>query len=338
MKEIIKAYGEVMMRLEVPNYLKLEQSHSLNVTYTGTSVNVLSALSKYGHHTSLITKLPENSLGDAAIASIRSRGVSTSDIVRGGEYLGMYFLENGYSVRPTKVTYSNREASSFCSASLSDFDLTTILQDTKIIHFCGIALAISEQTRMNALQIAKMAKEQGITIVFDCNYRPKLWKNQKTNPKKVYEKMLHLSDICFMTEKDALYVLGMETKEIDQQKQIEDVLPMVAKKYQLSTIAGTIRKNEHSENKIIKGFLYYDNDFIYSKEYVYKVVDRIGAGDGFTSGVMHGLLNQLSLKDTIEFATASGVLAHTTHGDVPVCSLEEVWNLVNEKFETNLER
>lgn len=191
---------------------------------------------------------------------------------------------------------------------------------------------------MNALRIAQMAKELGIKIVFDCNFRPKLWKNQKTNPKNVYEEMLHLSDICFMTEKDALYILGMETKEMDQQKQIEDVLPMVAEKYQLFTIAGTIRKNEHRENKVIKGFLYHDNNFIYSKEYVYKVVDRIGAGDGFTSGVMHGLLNQLSLKDTIEFATASGVLAHTTHGDVPVCSLDEVWNLVNEKFQTNLER
>lgn len=145
MKEIIKAYGEVMMRLEVPNYLKLEQSQSLNVSFTGTGMNVLSALSKYGHRTSLITKLPENSLGDAAIASIRSRGVATSDIVRGGEYLGMYFLENGYSVRPSKVTYSNRETSSFCTASLSDFDLKTILQDTKMIHFCGITLAISEQ-------------------------------------------------------------------------------------------------------------------------------------------------------------------------------------------------
>lgn len=338
MRDKIKAFGEVMMRLEVPNYLKLEQSQTLNVSYSGTGVNVLSALSKYGHSTSLITKLPSNSLGDAAIASIRSSGVSTEDIVRGGEYLGMYFLENGFSVRPSKVTYSNREASSFCTASLTDFDLDSILQDTKMIHFCGIALAISDRTRTNAIKIVKMAKKLGITIIFDCNYRPKLWEKQNVKAKQIYEEIFHLSDICFMSEKDAIRLLGMETNELEQQKQIEDVIPMVAKKFHIPTIAGTIRKNDHDENEVIKGFIYHKNEFIYSRDYTFKIVDRIGAGDGFTSGIMHGVLEKLSLKDTIEFATASGVLAHTTYGDVPICSLEEVWNLVHKKSEVNLER
>ncbi len=334
----IKAYGEVMMRLEAPNYLKLEQTQSLNVSYSGTGVNVLSALSKYGHPTSLITRLPANSLGDAAIKSIRSSGISTEDIARGGDYLGMYFLENGYSVRPSHVTYSNREESSFNTAGLTDYNLQSLLQDTKAIHFCGIVLAISDQTRNNAIQLARTAKEQGIKVVFDCNYRPKLWKNQMKKAKEAYEEMLYLTDICFMTEKDALYLLEMETTESDQHKQIEEVLPIVAEKYNITSIAGTIRKNEQDVNKVIQGFIHHHNNFIYSKEYSYKVVDRIGAGDGFTSGVLHGIFEQLSLRETIEFATASGVLAHTTHGDVPISSLEDVWNLVNKKLEVHLER
>lgn len=338
MKDKIKAFGEVMMRLEVPNYLKLEQSQSLNVSYSGTGVNVLSALSKYGHHTSLITRLPANSLGDAAIASIRSSGVSTEDIVRGGEYLGMYFLENGFSIRPSKVTYSNRKESSFCTASLTDFNLEAILHNTKMIHFCGIALPISERTRTNALRVAEEAKKLGIPIVFDCNYRPKLWESQRNKAKEIYEAMLHLSDICFMSEKDAILLLGLETNELDQQKQIEDVIPKVARKFHITTIAGTIRKNDQNENESVKGFIYDNNRFTYSRNYIFNIVDRIGAGDGFTSGVMHGMLKKLSLKDTIEFATASGVLAHTTYGDVPVCSKEEVWNLVHKKLEANLER
>ena len=333
----VKAFGEVMMRLEVPNHLKLEQSSILHVSYTGTGVNVLSALSKYGNKTSLITKLPHNSLGDAAIAYIRSLGVSTTDVVRGGDYLGKYFLENGFSVRPTKVTYSNRRESSFCTASLEDYDLEAILQDTKLIHFCGITLAMSEQVRKIALKIAKKAKQRGITIVFDCNYRPKLWEHQNDRAKEFYEAMLQLTDICFMTEKDATLLLEIETEKIDQQEQMEHVLSKAAEKFHIHMIAGTIRKNE-SENQLIQGFIHHLSSFVYSREYTFKTLDRIGAGDGFASGIIHGFIHSFSMEETIEFATASGVLAHTTYGDAPVCSRDEVWSLVKNEKGAGIER
>lgn len=334
---MVKAFGEVMMRLEVPEHLKLEQAHTLHVSYTGTGVNVLSALSRYGHQTSLITRLPQNSLGDAAISYIKSLGILTQDISRGGEYIGKYFLERGYSVRPTKVTYTNRQESSFCTSSLSDYDLENSLKNTSLIHFCGITLAMSEHIRNIALKVAQKAKALGITIVFDCNYRPKLWKDQTDQARRFYEAMLQLTDICFMTEKDAILLLGFKTEEVDIQAQLEDVLPQVADKFKIGTIAGTMRK-EKAANQTIQGFIYHLSSFAYSRQYVYKTLDRIGGGDGFASGVMHGILKSFSTQDMIEYAAAAGVLAHTTHGDAPICSMEEVWQLVKNDIGEGIER
>src|SRR5690625_3403263 len=129
MRKRIKAFGEVMMRLEVPNYRTLTQTNTLDISYSGTGVNVLSALSQYGHDTAMITKLPNNSVGDAAIAHLRRLGIHTEDIVRGGDFIGQYFLEKGFSVRPSKVTYGERKTSSFCNSEFVDYDVDSILKD-----------------------------------------------------------------------------------------------------------------------------------------------------------------------------------------------------------------
>lgn len=334
----LKAFGEVMMRLEVPNHLKLEQTQNLHVSYTGTGVNVLSALSKYGHRTSLMTKLPNNSIGQAAISYIQSLGVGTEDIILGGDYIGMYFLENGFSVRPLRVTYSNRKESSFCTSKITEYNLDSMLQNTKMIHFCGIALAISENTRNLALQIAKRANELGVIVVFDCNFRPKLWEGNACEAKTYYEAMLNVTNICFLTEKDAIYTLGMDTNETKKRHQIEQLIPKVAKKYQIETIAGTMRETDKDGNQILQGFMYHEQSFAFSKPYTFQVLNRIGTGDGFASGMIHSITNKLHPDKAVEFATASGVLAHTTMGDAPVCTKEEVWALVNDENGANIER
>ncbi|HLQ71292.1 MAG TPA: PfkB family carbohydrate kinase, partial [Bacillota bacterium] len=153
----VKAFGEVMMRLEVPGYKTLEQTNTLHTMYTGTGINILGGLSTFNHHTSIITKLPANSLGNAAASSIRSLGISDDDIIFGGHYIGQYFLENGYGPRASKVIYSNRKESSFSTSEIEEYDLGKILDDTDILHICGIGLAISDSTRHNAIQAAKTA-------------------------------------------------------------------------------------------------------------------------------------------------------------------------------------
>jgi 2-dehydro-3-deoxygluconokinase len=331
MSKTVYAFGEVMMRLEAPNFRKLDQTHSLDFSFSGTGVNVLSALSHFGHQTSLITKLPNNSIGQAAAAYLRTLGISLSSAVYGGDYLGMYFLERGFGPRPSKVTYTNRLESSFCQSNLEEYPLESIFDGASLIHFCGINLAVSEQTRKLTLEVAKRAKERGIMISFDCNYRSTLWKGYE-EARPVYKKMLELSDICFMTEKDAIYLLDMHTTETSRERQIEDLLPAVAKTYGIPTIAGTIRMIHSTDSQTIQGFLVEGEKVIYSSAYPLQVLDRIGGGDGFSSGVLHGVLSGLGSQETVDFAVGSGILAHTTYGDSPISTIEDIRAFLNHQI------
>ena len=332
----VKAFGEVMMKLNVPGYTKLEQANRLDLSFSGTGVNVLAAMSRFGHSASIITALPDNSVGDAAATYLRSLGIATDDIQHTGAYMGMYFLENGFDRRASVVTYSNRKESSFCQSSAADYPLEKLLQDTAMLHFCGIGLAVSEQTRELLLTVAKMAKKAGVTVVFDCNYREKLWLGQEEQAKATYEAMLAHTDICFMTERDAISILGMETAATDQKEQLQDLLPSVAKQFGIQTIAGTIRQSQN-EKSSIQGFLLQQDRLVFSKPQAFRILERIGGGDGFASGILHGLLSDYSLEDTVEFAAASGALAHMLPGDSPRSSEKEVWRLVT-RSEIEMER
>ncbi|MFS0750063.1 sugar kinase [Oceanobacillus sp. 1P07AA] len=325
----VKAFGEVMMRLHVPGKKKLEQTRVLDMSFSGTGVNVLTALGKYGNQTSLITTLPDNNIGEAALSYLQSLGVGTQDIHRDGEHIGMFFLEDGFDLRPSVVTYTSREISAFHQAVASDYHMERILIDTDMIHFCGIGLAVSENSRKTMLSLAKKAKKQGVLVVFDCNFRPKLWGNNTRQARNAYQQMLQLSDVCFMTEKDAIHVLGYATNEVDRKSQIKQLIPKVAEEYGIQLIAGTIRERLQDNKHEIEGFLYTNAYFYYSKRYEFRIFDRIGGGDGFASGIMHGLRQQYSKEDTVQFAMAAGILAHSTYGDSPISSDKEVWSLVN---------
>lgn len=325
------AFGEVMMRFSPGNHMKLHQAKSLDFSFTGTGVNILSALSRYGNETSLVTCLPKNSIGEAAIRGIRSLGISTQTVKRGGEYIGMYFLETGFGIRPTKVTYTNRKESSFCKSKLIDYDFDAIFKDASLIHFCGISLAISEETRQLVLGVAKEAKKRKVKVAFDCNYRPKLWNNDYNTAKVYYDKMLNLADICFMTDRDAEYILGLETSKTEKKDKLEDLLPRVAEMYNIEVIAGTIRENPSTDENQLQGFIVVDGKVTYSKQYTFKILDRIGGGDGFASGIIHGYVKQNPIQERVEFATAAGVLAHTTVGDAPISTVEEIESLVKNE-------
>lgn len=336
----IKAFGEVMMRLEVPNHMKLEQTRELDIMYAGTGVNILGSLSRYGHETALVSRLPETALGDAALMQVRALGIGTENIARGGAFLGMYFLEKGFDVRASRVTYSDRLTSSFNTATVADYDFDVILSDVTMIHFCGIALAMTESTRETTIQLARRAKELGITIIFDNNYRPKLWHHDYDLARKYYDEMLHLADICFMSDKDARLLLGFSSEKVEKKEILEDLLSQVAQKYRIDTIACTIRDKQTALQNVstLQGFVLHHDEIAYSREYSYQTFDRIGAGDGFASGIIHGLVHHFSLEELVEFSTAAGVLAHTTYGDTPVTSQEEVWNFVHQDERIELER
>lgn len=325
MPKRIGAFGEVMMRLQVPGYQQLSQGNTLNYSFSGTGVNVTAAMARFGHEGYLISRLPSHSLGEAAAAYLRKLGINTTFVERGGDYLGLYFLENGFGARPSKVTYSNRLESSFNTAPEGVYHYETIARRIHALHFCGITLAMNESVRQHMKSLARAVKEQGGLVIFDCNYRPSLWGEAGySRAKPHYEEMLQLADIVMMNEKDALLILGMSSEQAQREEQVNELIPAVAKRYSISVIAGTHRTIHGDNSHSLRGFLYKQESFFYSDTLRFQVYDRIGAGDAYTSGIVHGELTGFSPEHTVQFAAAASLLAHTVEGDTPTASESEV--------------
>ncbi|MCZ8511937.1 sugar kinase [Paenibacillus filicis] len=333
MAKRIAAFGEVMMRLQVPGYELLSQAGTLNYSFSGTGVNVLSALARFGHTGFLVSRLPANPVGDAAVSYISKLGITQKYIVRGGNYVGMYFLENGFGVRPSRVTYTNRQESSFNTAPEETYDFNEIAKNVDIVHFCGITLAMNDSVRRHMKRFAKAVKEHSGTVVFDCNYRPSLWgENGYEKAKPHVEDMLHLADIVMMNEKDAIHVLGMTTEKETREEQLTDLIPAVAGKYHIPVIAGTHRSINGDNTHSLRGFMFKNGTFTFSKSLTFSVYDRIGAGDAFTSGIVYGETEGYSPDKTVGFAAAAGMLAHTVVGDTPMSSESDILRAMTESL------
>lgn len=331
-KKVI-AFGEVMMRLMVPGYNLLNQSDTLQYSFSGTGVNVTSAMTKLGHKGYLVTKLPENPIGDAAVAFLNRLGIERDFISRGGDYIGMFFLENGFGQRPSRVTYTNRLESSFNTAHLSDYDMDSIAETADLIHFCGITLAMTEQVRKTMKVLAKKVKEKGGLVCFDCNFRPSLWSGGHQQAKHYYEELLSLADIVMMNEKDAMLTLGMETDKTSREEIVLDLIPKVATKFGVHTIAGTHRLVNSDNSHSLRGYLYKNNQFVFSENQTMPVLDRIGSGDAFATGILHGELTGFSEQKTVNFAVAAGILACTIVGDTPLSSEQEILSTMTGTIE-----
>lgn len=327
----IAAFGEVMMRLQVPGYELLAQADTLKYSFSGTGVNVVSALARLGHAGYLITTLPTNPLGDAAAAHLRKLGIAQDFVRRDGKYIGLYFLENGFGVRPGRVTYMNRLESSFNTAPAGAYDWEGIAEGLDAVAFCGIALAMNDTVRGHMAELARAVKRKGGRIVFDCNYRPSLWgEDGYTKAKPHYIEMLGLADLVLMNEKDAIHILGMRTEQTVRRDQLTGLIPVVADTYGLSAVAGTHRSVVGDGKHTLQGFLYKNRAFSFSKTLTFAVYDRIGAGDAFTSGIVHGELTGMTSEWTVEFAAAAAMLAHTVQGDTPMSSEAEIVRAMTE--------
>ncbi|KRG14347.1 2-dehydro-3-deoxygluconokinase [Virgibacillus soli] len=332
MNKRIAAFGEVMMRLQVPNSELLTQANTLQYSFSGTGVNIAAALAKMGHKGYLISTLPENALGEAAYSYIRKLGIETDFVYRRGSYIGMYFLESGFGSRSSRVTYTNRQESSFNTAPRSFYSFKDIANSIDFVHFCGITLSVNDKARVQMKELARNVKAAGGKVVFDCNYRPSLWGNNGYQiAKPHYEEMLELADIAMMNEKDAMLILGMHTNQWDRQAQLEELIPKVAERYDISIIAGTHRNIHDNHQHTLKGFLYKDSQFTYSKALQFSVLDRIGAGDAFTSGIIHGFIQNESYQWTVDFAVTAAKLAHTIVGDTPLSTEREIMQAMNHK-------
>lgn len=320
--------GEVLLRLSPPNRNRLVDSRTLEVNYGGSEANVAVALSQYGVETALVTKLPEHELGDAAIHTLRGFGVDVSHVVRGGDRLGVYYLENGYSIRPSKVIY-DRKHSSIAQARIDEFDLDEIFAGRDLFHVSGITLGISESSFQLAKACMEKAKETGLKVSFDFNYRSKLWSLEEATKK--FEQVLEYVDIVFAGHLDFTNILGIKVDERFAKNDIQDYYENLYRKvhvrYPFTFIASSIRSVESASRNRYQGLIFDGKDIYASQAYTVDIVDRVGTGDAFTAGFIYSYLTGQDEQYKVEFATASAALKHTISGDTVAATPAEVERL-----------
>ena len=330
MAKRVITFGEIMLRLAPEGYYRFVQANSFGATYGGGEANVAVSLANFGIDTAFVTKLPAHEIGQAAVNELRKFGVDTSRIVRGGNRIGIYFLEKGASQRPSKVIY-DRAHSAIAEASPEDFDWNEIFQNANWFHFTGITPALNDTLAAICLEACKKAKELGLTVSCDLNYRNKLWSREKAG--QVMSELCKYVDVCIANEEDAADVFGIRAANTDVTKGAvshegyKDVAKQLAGRFGFSKVAITLRESLSASDNNWAAMLYDGTEFYFSKKYAVHIVDRVGGGDSFGGGLIYACLNQYDPQSTIEFAAAATCLKHSVEGDMNMVSVSEVQKL-----------
>ena len=330
MAKRVITFGEIMLRLAPEGYYRFVQANSFGATYGGGEANVAVSLANFGIDTAFVTKLPAHEIGQAAVNELRKFGVDTSRIVRGGNRIGIYFLEKGASQRPSKVIY-DRAHSAIAEASPEDFDWNEIFQNADWFHFTGITPALNDTLAAICLDACKKAKELGLTVSCDLNYRNKLWSREKAG--QVMSELCKYVDVCIANEEDAADVFGIRAANTDVTKGAvshegyKDVAKQLAGRFGFSKVAITLRESLSASDNNWAAMLYDGTEFYFSKKYAVHIVDRVGGGDSFGGGLIYACLNQYDPQSAIEFAAAASCLKHSVDGDMNMVSVSEVQKL-----------
>ena len=336
--------GEIMLRLSPPGYSRFVQTGIFDVTYGGGEANVAAALANYGIESYFVSKLPDNEIGQSAINHLRRFGVNVDYIARGGERIGIYFLENGASQRPSKVVY-DRANSAISEAEKNDFDWDSIFKGKDWFHWTGITPAISRKAEKLIVHASKKAKEHGLKISCDLNFRKKLWTEKEAQGLMV--PMMEYVDVCIANEEDAEKSLGMkagstdvEGAELDERGYI-NLAKQLKKKFDFEVVAITLRESFSASRNGWSAILHDSgscNIPYRSRQYDIQIVDRVGGGDSFASGLIYGLNKYEDTKDALEFAVAASCLKQTIPGDFNHVSVAEVEKLVQSGGSGRVER
>ena len=331
------SFGEIMLRLKTPGNERFFQSPSFEATFGGGEANVAVALANYGLRAGFISALPQNDVADAAVRELRSFGVDTTAIVRTGQRIGIYFLETGANQRPSKVVY-DRAGSSIAEAKPGDFDWERILDGAKWLHITGITPALSQSAADLSFECVRAAKDKGITVSCDFNYRGKLWKYGKSAV-EVMSELVRFVDVGIANEEDCQKSLGVTVDvdvtsgELDRVKYEALSATMMETYPNLSVMAITLRESMSADRNGWSACLR-DRDgngdgFRLSRRYeITDIVDRVGGGDSFASGLIYGLNAYGTREEALEFATAASCLKHSIPGDFNRVSVAEVRNLM----------
>ena len=326
----IIAFGEIMLRLAPEGYYRFIQARSFGATFGGAEANVAVSLANFGLDAAFVTKLPKHEIGQAAVNSLRQFGVDTSMIVRGGDRVGIYFLEKGASQRGSKVLY-DRAHSAIAEAESRDFDWDAIFEGASWFHFTGITPALSDSLAGIALGACKIAKARGLSVSCDLNYRKNLWSREKAG--EVMARFMPQVDLCIANEEDAQDVFGIKSRNSNvtagmiNRSGYEEVAKTLADRFGFKQVAITLRESISANDNNWAGMLYQSGNAYFSKKYPVHVVDRVGGGDSFGAGLIYGFSKDLSPQETLEFAAAASCLKHSIEGDFNHVSVDEVKKL-----------
>lgn len=326
----IVTFGEIMLRLAPNGHYRFFQDDQLQATFGGGEANVSVSLANYGLDTAFVTKLPDHAIGQAAINSLRSFGVDTKFIARGGNRVGIYFLEKGASQRGSLCIY-DRSHSAISEATSDDFDWDKIFDGAEWFHFTGITPALGPNIVGICIEACKAAKAHGVKISCDLNYRGKLWTRDQA--REAMTKLCEYVDVCISNEEDAKDVFGIEAEGSDitggklNTDGYRSVAKQLADRFNFEKVAITLRTSISASDNDWQGMLYDGSDYWFSKQYHLHIVDRVGGGDSFGAGLIYSIINGYSTSETIEFAVAASALKHSIEGDFNRVSVAEVKKL-----------
>ena len=326
----IVTFGELMLRLAPNGYYRFFQNDQLQATFGGGEANVAVSLANYGMDAAFVTKLPKHAIGQAAVDSLRYFGVDTSNIVRGGERVGIYYLEKGASQRGSVCIY-DRAYSAIQMADPADFDWDAIFDGVDWFHFTGITPALGENLVEICKQACIAAKAKGVKISCDLNYRGKLWTRDQA--RAAMTELCKYVDVCISNEEDAKDVFGIEAENTDiyggklNKDGYKSVAKQLADKFGFEKVAITLRTSISANDNDWAAMLYDGTDYCFSKEYHLHIVDRVGGGDSFGGGLIYALLSGKTTQEAVEFAVAASALKHSVEGDFNRVSVAEVEKL-----------
>lgn len=281
----------------------------------------------YGHEVYFVSKLPEHEIGQSAINALRKYGVKTDYIARGGDRIGIYYLETGASMRPSKVIY-DRAHSAIAKASATDFDFDKIMEGASWFHWSGITPAISEKAARLTELACQAAKRHHVTVSVDLNFRKKLW--TKEQAQAVMRPLMQYVDVCIGNEEDAELCLGFkpDADVVGGKTDAEgykSIFAAMADEFGFKYVISTLRESFSASHNGWKAMIYNGKEFYVSKRYdITPIIDRVGGGDAFSGGIIHGLLTMKTQAEALEFAVAASALKHTINGDFNLVSEEEV--------------
>ena len=330
MKMKVITFGEIMLRLEPEGYNRFLQADKYLATYGGGEANVAVSLANYGIDAAFVTKLPKHEIGQSAVNSLRKFGVDTSYIARGGERVGIYFLEKGASQRPSKVIY-DRAGSSIATAKSEDFDWDKIFEGVDWFHFTGITPALNPTLADICIEACKAAAARNITISCDLNYRKKLWTKEEAG--KTMDALCKYVNVCIANEEDAADVFNIRAEGTDvtggkvNHEGYKEVAAKLQERFGFKTVAITLRTSISANDNQWAAMLYENGEYYFSKSYNMHIVDRVGGGDSFGGGLIYASLQNMDSQKKIEFAVAASCLKHSIEGDFNMVSVDEVLKL-----------